>query len=86
MRKPPERTPPKFKVGDRVRVNFPLHNQIVTPVLSVEEMSQEWLIRTGYAAGFYTYKIDIGGGRISPVSGNLLELALIETLGELATD
>ena len=84
MRQPPEKKPPIFKVGDKVTVfGYPE----VCTIDRITSMSEEWLIRTAYAAGYYTYHLSgfrNGNYDDDYVSENVLTLALIETLGGLA--
>ena len=83
-RKPPERTPPKFVVGSKVWVRA--HKApILGTITSIRVMDEEWLVRTAYAAGFYSYEVETDDFKNAlHVSENVLSHATIETLGGLA--
>lgn len=84
-RPPPERTPPKFKVGDRVWVSY-FKTRYLGTIWRVRPYSEEDLIRAGYAAGFWKYYVhDCAPYENSHFSFNLLELAVIDTLGSLVS-
>lgn len=85
----PERLPPtppdkpKFRVGDTVRINQRRREDPgIGKVVKIVAMTQEDLVRTAYAAGFWTYTVRFATGELE-VSGNLLDLAVIDTLGGL---
>ena len=85
-RPPPERTPPLFKVGDRVWVSY-YKDRYLGTIWKITPYSDEDLVRMGYAAGFWSYHVDHCVPYTGMAcSGNLLELALIETLGSLADE
>jgi hypothetical protein len=86
-RPPPAPTPPKFVIGSKVRLNMRGRD---TPtgtgtVVGIKKMTQEALVRTAYAAGFWMYTVAFTEGE-AEVSGNLLELAVIDTLGQLVDE
>ena len=88
-RGPPKRTPPLFKVGDRIDLeNFNM-GWLPGRVVEVQEMTKEDLVRTAYAAGFWIYYVNVqadDGPKQMQVSGNVLRLSLIEQLGSLVDD
>jgi len=79
---PPDK--PKFVIGSRVRLNERLKagDPGVGTVVGIRPLSQEELVRTAYAAGFWLYTVAWPNGE-AEVSGNLLDLAVIDTLGRL---
>jgi len=82
-RPPPERTPPKFKVGDRVWVDL-FKTRYLGTIWKIAAYPTDDLIRMGYAAGFWAYHVnDCAPYESTSFSGNLLELAVIDTLGSL---
>jgi hypothetical protein len=83
MRGPPEKLPPKFPVGSLVHH---YGKPGVWRVTNIVEMSKEWLVRTAYAAGYYTYDVERTDGSMkgSNISENIFTSALIEQLGEIA--
>lgn len=83
MNGPPEKLPPKFRVGQKVYVRA--HGRpVLGTITNVREQSEEWLIRTAYAAGYYAYTVeaDVFNSAMD-VSENLLTPALIESLADL---
>jgi hypothetical protein len=81
---PPPPTPPKFVIGSKVRLNQATREDPgLGTIVGLKAMSQEDLVRTGYAAGFWIYTVAFKDGE-ADISGNLLELAAIDTLGGLA--
>lgn len=81
----PKKHPPKFKVGDKVTV---LAHHGIWTVERIISMTDEWLVRTAFAAGYYGYHLvcDDSTSSVKGCSENTLALAVIEQLGKISEE